>query len=236
MFRRVFEMALDKSVIASLPLFEGFTPEALDEVLTSARSQRVAKSTHVFTQGEEAKSFFLLLHGRVRAYRVTPSGEQTVMRFVGPGDLFGVAPAIGAALYPANALAVVDSVVLAWPSALWPALAAKHPSLAGGMMRTLGDRLQETQTRLSEISTQEVERRVANALLRLAAQGGRRETAGVAFDFPISRRDIADMTGTTLFTVSRIFAAWEASGVLATGRQKIVIRDPRQLAVLAEGK
>lgn len=228
-------MALDKSLIASLPLFADFAPEALDSVLAGARSQHFARNAHVFEQGAPAASFFLLLHGRVRAYKITPTGEQIVARFVGPGELFGIAKAIGAEVYPANAAAVVDSVALVWPSTLWPGMAAKYPALSQGMMRTLGERLQESQTRLAEIATQEVERRVASALLRLAAQGGRKEADGVSFDFPISRQDIAEMTGTTLFTVSRIFSAWEACGILTTGRQKIHIRDPHRLAVLADG-
>jgi CRP-like cAMP-binding protein len=228
-------MPLDRSLISSLPLFDGFAPEALDEMLAEARSQRTPKGVHVFAQGAQATSYFLLLHGRVRACKVTSAGEQIVMRFVGPGELFGVAPAIGAKVYPANAVAAVDSVVLAWPAAAWSALAARHSSLAAGLMRALGERLEEAQTRIAEMSTQAVERRVANALLRLAAQGGRREGEGVAFDFPISQQDIAEMTATTLFTVSRIFTAWEAAGLIATGRQKILIRDPHGLAVLAEG-
>jgi CRP-like cAMP-binding protein len=228
-------MALDKSLIASLPMFADFTPEALDSMLAGARSQHYARNAHVFEQGAEATSFFLLLHGRVRAYKVTPTGEQIVVRFVGPGEFFGIANAIGADAYPAHAVAVIDSVALVWQSALWPAMTAKHPSLSQGMMRVLGERLQESQARLAEIATQEVERRVASALLRLAAQGGRKEADGVSFDFPISRQDIAEMTGTTLFTVSRIFSAWEAGGLLSTGRQKVFIRDPHRLAVLADG-
>lgn len=228
-------MPLDKSLIATLPLFQGFAPAALEEILVHARSQRFIKNSHVFEQGAPAESFFLLLHGRVRAYKISPSGEQIVIRYVGPGELFGVANAIGAKVYPAHALAVVDSVALVWPSSQWADMAAKHPALAGGLMRTLGERLQESQARLVEISTQEVERRVANMLLRLAAQGGRKDDDGIGFDFPISRQDVAEMTGTTLFTVSRVFAAWEASGLISTGRQKVVIRDPHRLATLAEG-
>jgi len=114
-------------------------------------------------------------------------------------------------------------------------MSTKYPALAVGMMRMLGRQLQESQVRRAEISNQEVERRVANMLLRLAAQGGRKEDNGIGFDFPISRQDIAEMTGTTLFTVSRILTAWEATGLVATGRQKIVIRDPHRLTVLAAG-
>lgn len=228
-------MALDRSLIAHLPTFDGFSDGALEEILTRARSQRFPKNTMVFQQGSDAESFFLLLHGRVRAFRIAPSGEQLVIRFVGPGEMFGVARAIGKSAYPANALAVVDSVALVWPTAYWPDLMQRYPSLAGGMMQMLGQQLQEQQTRLAEVSNHEVERRVANALLRLAAQGGRKGPEGIDFDFPISRQDIAEMTGTTFYTVSRILAAWEAAGVVATGRQKVAIRDPHRLTLLAEG-
>jgi CRP/FNR family transcriptional regulator, nitrogen oxide reductase regulator len=228
-------MALDRSLIAGLSLFGGFSGADLDDVLSGARSQRFAKNSLVFQQGAEAVSFFLLLHGRVRAFKISPAGEQIVIRFVGPGEMFGVARAIGRVHYPANAMAVVDSVALVWPTHVWSDLLARHPSLAAGAMRMLGERLEESQTRLAEIASQEVERRVANTLLRLASQGGRAGPDGVAFDFPISRQDIAEMTGATLYTVSRVMAKWEADGIVSTGRQKIAIRDPHRLTLLADG-
>jgi CRP-like cAMP-binding protein len=227
---------LDPSLISALPIFEGISSGELSNIVAGARSLRYPKGAHVFEQGGEAHSFFLLLHGRVRAFKVSPAGEQIVIRFVAPGEMFGVANAIGASHYPANALAVVDSIALAWPTATWPDMLARQPSLGVAMMRMLGERLQESQARLAEVSTQEVERRIANMLLRLANQGGRKTPEGIGFDFPISQQDIAEMTGTTFYTVSRILKVWEADGVVATGRQKILIRDPHRLLLLAEPK
>ena len=70
----------------------------------------------MFEQGEDAHSFFLLLHGHIRAAKTTPTGEQIVVRYVAPGETFGLAMAIGLTQYPATATAVDDSVVLAWPT------------------------------------------------------------------------------------------------------------------------
>jgi len=98
----------------------------------------------------------------------------------------------------------------------------------------VGSRLQETHTRVVEMSTQQVERRVAHALLRLARQAGRKVEQGVEIDFPISRQDIAEMTGTTLHTVSRTLSAWESQGLIESGRQRVVLRDPHRLFTLAE--
>ena len=83
-----------------------------------------------------------------------------------------------------------------------------------------------------EMSNEQVEQRVAHALLRLAKQAGRKVDAGVEIDFPISRQDVAEMTGTTLHTVSRILSAWEQQGLVEGGRQRIVLRDAHRLAQL----
>ena len=226
--------ALDRSVIEKLPLFAGLGAAELDAILSEARSARYAKNTAVFEQGADVHSFFLLLHGHVRATKTTPAGEQIVVRYVTPGEIFGVAPAIGLKTYPATATAVDDSVVLAWPSAAWPRLVQQHPALATNTLQTVGSRLQETHTRVMEMSTQQVERRIAHALLRLAKQAGRKVEHGVEIDFPISRQDIAEMTGTTLHTVSRTLSAWESRGLVESGRQRIVLRDPHRLFGLAE--
>jgi CRP-like cAMP-binding protein len=73
-------------------------------------------------------------------------------------------------------------------------------------------------------------------LLRLAKQAGRKTPGGVEIDFPISRQDVAEMTGTTLHTVSRILSAWEQRGLVEGGRQRIVLRNPHALFVLAESQ
>jgi CRP/FNR family transcriptional regulator, nitrogen oxide reductase regulator len=70
--------------------------------------------------------------------------------------------------------------------------------------------------------------------LRLAKQAGRKVERGVAIDFPISRQDIAEMTGTTLHTVSRILSGWESQGLVESGRQRVVITDPHRLFALSE--
>ena len=85
------------------------------------------------------------------------------------------------------------------------------------------------------MSTEEVSRRVAHALLRLAEQSGRKVEGGIEIDFPISRQDIAEMTGATLHTVSRILSAWEGEGLVEGGRQRIILKDSHRLFLLAEG-
>ena len=224
----------DISTVAELPPFKGLCANEIASMLAEARRISYPKGSEIFEQEEEARSFFVLLSGRLRLVRLTAAGQQVVVNYVAPGDIFGIGKMIGLPTYPATATAVIDSVALSWASSAWPALATRFPSLAFAALRSIGARLQDLQTRVVELATEEVERRVAHALLRLAKQAGRRSETGIEIDFPISRQDIAEMTGTTLHTVSRIVSGWECRGLVDSGRQRIVIKDAHKLFVLAE--
>ena len=225
---------LDRSLIAGLPLFSGVGNEELDFVLARAHSARYPKDTAIFDQDAEAEAFFLLLDGHIRVVRLNPDGEQVIARYINAGELFGIAVAIGRKTYPASAIAAVDCVALAWPNDVWPELTARVPQLAAGTYQTIGQRLQETQDQVMRMSTEQVEQRVAHALLRLVQQSGRKTAEGIEIDFPITRQDIAEMTGTTLHTVSRLLSAWEEQGWVRGGRQKVIVTDAHNLMLIAE--
>ncbi|MEP9373778.1 Crp/Fnr family transcriptional regulator [Mesorhizobium sp. KR1-2] len=227
---------LDRSLIADLPIFQGLAPADLDGILQKARSLRIAKDQAVFEQEGDAHSFFLLLDGHVRVVKTTPDGQQVIVRYISPGEPMGIAHALGRTTYPASAVAAVDCVVLAWPGNLWLEMAVAFPSFGAGTRKTVGARLQEMQAGVVELATEQVEQRVAHALLRLVKQTGRKTDEGILIDFPISRQDIAEMTGTTLHTVSRLLTAWEEKGLVKSGRQKVTVVEPHRLFALAEGQ
>lgn len=226
---------LDRSLISDLAPFAGLSPEDLDHILTKARSARVAEGRPVFEQDAEAHSFFLLLDGHVRVVKTTPDGEQVIMRYVSSGQLIGIARALGRSTYPATAVAAVDCLLLAWPSDDWTELVSRYPGFAANIYKAVGERMEDAHDRMVELSTAQVDRRVAHALLRLARQSGRKTEQGVQIGFPITRQDIADMTGTTLHTVSRLLTAWEYQGLVKSMRKRVTIVDAERLQELADG-
>jgi CRP-like cAMP-binding protein len=213
---------VELSSVAGIPLFAGLRAEELEDLLAASQTVRLPKNGQVFTQGADARSFFVLLQGYVRATKTTADGDEIVVRYVSPGEMFGVAAAIGLDQYPATAVAVVDAVVLAWPSTSWPRLLAKYPMLASHALRTVGARLQEAHERIAELTTEEVERRIARVVLRLAEQAGRPVSGGVVIEFPLRRQDVAQLTGTTLHSASRVLSRWEEENVVVSNRQHIV--------------
>ena len=225
---------IDGSAIRHLAFFEGLGDAACDEIARMSRVDRVAKGETIFTQGEAPHALFMVLDGRFKATQVTAEGDRVVVRLVGPGDLAGHVSIFSDKPYPATPIAMTDSIVLAWTRQDFTALMARHPDLSLAVIRNMAKAIEEAHTRLREGATERVERRIAHALLRLIQQAGHRVEGGVEISFPITRHDIALMTGATLFTVSRTLSAWEQRGIVDGGRQHLVIRQPHALVQIAE--
>jgi CRP-like cAMP-binding protein len=230
--------ARDASVItgqlAHVRLFEGVPDETLARIVGLAQSRHVDSGAFFFNEGDQAELFFVLTSGRVKLTQITPEGQQIVLRLIGAGDAFGGVGAFGDPTYPVSAEAVEASIALAWTSATMRQLLATEPTIAVNALRFVADRYHDLQRRYRQALTERVERRVARALLRLVHDAGRRVEAGIEISFPVSRQDIAEITGTTLYTVSRLLSAWEERRIVQSGRQHIVLIKPHALVTIAE--
>lgn len=225
---------LDGSAIRHLDFFKDLDGAALDDIAGMARPERIPRGEVLFQQGEPPRAIFMVLSGRLKAIQVTPEGRQVVVRLAGPGDLIGHVSVFAEKPYPATPTAVTDSIALVWSPPAFIELMGRHRPLSLAVVRNMGKFIEEAHTRLRESSTERVERRIAHAVLRLVRQAGHRIEGGVEISFPITRQDIALMTGATLHTVSRVLSAWEQQGVVDGGRQHLVLRDPHALVRIAE--
>ena len=208
-------MAKDyNKLVLQTEFFLGLLPATLSEVCAGYRERPAEKGAFFFQQEDTAEYLYLLAIGRVKMGQLTVDGQQVTMRIIVPGQLFGgVAVLGGKAPYPVSAEAMEPSVGLYWKGEFLLALARKDPALGLKMTELMFAHLLEMQNRFRELATERVERRVARALMRLAAQAGRKVKEGLLIDLPLSRQEVAEMTGTTLFTVSRLLSEWERRGI-----------------------
>jgi CRP-like cAMP-binding protein len=221
-------------LLQQVPLLQGLGSNELAAVAEAAKLCQLEGEQFFFRQGSTADTAYVLLRGRVKLTQSTPEGTQVVLRFIGPGDLFGAMAAFEGQVYPVSAQAVRWCRALCWKGRTIAALMETHPRIAFNALRELSARLQDLRERYRELATERVERRVAHALIRLAQQAGWQTEDGLLIDMPLSRQDLAEMTGTTLYTVSRILSSWERSGLIETGRQRVTILKPPGLRAVAE--
>jgi CRP-like cAMP-binding protein len=216
-------------------MFHDATPELLAQIKARSVTRAVEADGFYFMQGDPATHAYVLIAGRVKMLQVTSNGQQIVLRVLMPGETFaGVALLNPKAGYPASAQALEDSRALAWDTATLRGLVTEDPSIALNTMSLMHWYITELQSRYRDLSTEKVEQRIARILLKLVAQSGKKVDEGVLIDIPLTRQDIAEMTGTTLYTVSRTLSDWERKGMLKVGRERVVITNPHELVRIAE--
>ncbi len=225
---------LDESLLTHMPPFSKLDRRQIREVLDLASSRRYDLGVNIFDEGMPAERFYMLLDGHIRVTRTTESGEHVTVLHIPSGQLFGIAKALNRDTYPATAVTASESIALSWPTQLWSVFAKEYEGFSTETYGTVGKRMAEMNDRIIAMTTQQVEQRIANALLRLISQSGREVEGGIEIDFPVTRQDISELTGTTLHTVSRLLSAWEKDGIVESQRKRIKVCEPHRLVKLGQ--
>jgi CRP-like cAMP-binding protein len=198
----------------------------VEDQVRRAASPRAYRAGQVLMYEEDpADQFLLVTDGRVRVWRTSTQGTAMTVHLLGPGGMPGCVAAFREVPYPATVTALSDVHALSWPSV------RAHPGLAANFVEMIAERNEEMLQRLHEVSTLPVAQRLARALVRLAAD---EVPVDGAVQVGLSRQDLAELTATTLHTVSRLVSRWERAGIVAAGRKRVRILDPDRL--LAEGE
>lgn len=225
----------DLAVLASGTLFRSLEADALASVARAARKVSLSKKQPLFLQGEKADAVFFLLTGRAKVLETGEDGNQVMLRLESPGALLGLLAALGGEpAYPVSAEALEPVTAARWEGPELAGLLQAHPVLALKILPMVLGRLRESQDQVRALATEKVERRVARAVVRLVRQAGRATPEGVKVDVALTRQELAEMAGTTLFTVSRLLSQWSADGVLESKGKRLLITQPHALMRLAE--
>jgi CRP/FNR family transcriptional regulator, nitrogen oxide reductase regulator len=222
------------ALLTSVRMFAALSPAVLGQVARRFFPRRFQHGEFVFLQGMPATALNLLASGRIKVISETEEGREVILRQIGPGEIFGGAGGWGESRYPASAVAQEDAVVLQLPASEFRALLAGQVESSLAVIHELGLRLREAEARIRDLQAEHVERRLARALVRLAAQQGHAPIAAVGLVVRLTRQDLAAVAGTTLSTASRTLSAWDQQGIITTGRERVTIRRPTVLMALAD--
>jgi len=218
------------AAVAKSALFNGVDAKDLAEIVAAAVSRKLLRGGMLFQQGSDPAELYLLTEGWIKLTHVTRNGDQIALRFMQRGDHVGGAALFRGTPFPATATAASDATLVTWKAQFIRDRIARSNVIAQNALQLVGDRADDFLSRIQELASDPVEVRLARHLMELVRTSDRRTERGVSIEFPISRQDLAELCGTTLFTVSRILTRWRELGLVDPGRQGIVVRDAARLA------
>lgn len=221
------------AVLAQIPLFRRVSVDDRARVASVSYVHTYERGDRVFEEGDPSDHFYILIAGRVKVFKHSMSGSDVILDIFGAGGPLGSVAAYESRPYPASAEAMESTSCLLIPRQEFFALLEQHPSLVRGLLGSLSMRLIELTTRLTELTGGRVESRFARLFLKLADQLGRRQDPGMFIPLPLSRQELADLTGTTIETCIRIMSRWGKENILRTEKDGFVLVDRPALEALA---
>jgi len=213
------------SLIRSSAFFAGLPEAAYDEIASFSRYRIFARSESLFIQGEQVASHILLESGYVKHTQIGRNGTEVLLRFSAKGDIVTIQGETTSNVHNCSARAMELSRALVWDHHRIANFLLRYPKLTANISEILLRQIQELEDRYREMATEKVARRLGLVIVRLLEQIGKPSEDGVQIF--IRREELAQMTGSTVSTVSRLLSEWAEHGLVIPRRESIVINYPR---------
>lgn len=224
-----------RRILHETPFFRDLPVDEITHVASVFHQRHYAAGEPIYHAGDEANRLLIVAAGMVRIVRPTVDGQDVLLDFAAPGAVFGSLQMLGDAIYTDDATALTECCILQATPEAFRELLLRYPAAAMATLGFVSERLREAHGTIEGLSAHPVARRVAATLLKLADRVGRQREGDVLIDMPLSRQDLADMTGATIETVSRVVSDLRARGAIDSGRRWISIVDRPVLERIAAG-
>lgn len=214
--------------------FDGIEDTALDDLISISQIRIIKSRNAICRQGEEAEHMYVILSGRVKIYTTSQGGKETVLTFMGPGDVLGEIAILDGGVRTASAQTIEESRILLISRAGFLRYLETHAKVALNIIRVLCTRLRKTDEFVEEMTTLQAGPRLAKALLRLANQYGQDQDDGtILIDIKLSQANLGAHAGLMRENVNRQLKQWEEEGILLTNSGVITLRSPQTLEDIA---
>jgi len=221
------DLRLEK--LGMVPFFQKLTEDELRTVNKKFTANHYPKGEMIYRQGDRATMLRVVVAGNVKLISHTPDGKDVLLDMLKAGEFFGNPTAGSRDVYNETATTQTKACILSIRLSDFRDIMNEYSSVAMSVLDITIDRLNESQKRIQHLSTLAVKKRVAAVLLKLADKFGEEDESGLLIQLPLSRKDLADMTGTSTATASRIMSQFQEDGLITSGRQWVAINDRPEL-------
>ncbi|HIQ06402.1 MAG TPA: Crp/Fnr family transcriptional regulator, partial [Anaerolineae bacterium] len=192
------------------------------------------KDAYIYFEGDPSEMLYVMWVGQVKLLRHSDRGRDVVLEIIGPGRMFGEVAVLEGTPYDTSAQCLEDTAVVAISREDFFAILKRYPAVSLAVIGELSRRLRSTTDLVRSLAVDRVEQRIARILLKLASATGRPTEQGLMIDIPLTRQDIADMTGTTVETAIRVMSRLRREKLVITQRGRVTILEPERLRQVAE--
>ncbi len=221
-------------MLEEMPVLSSLSQRDWEKVKHLFVEKHFGRDDYIFFEGDPSSWLGIVLEGRVKMIKHSEPGKDVVLDLIAPGELLGEVAAFNGEPYPATAQAMEPTVVASIRQDDYLRLLKQYPALALRVIEEQGRRLREAHDMIKSMAVERVERRIARILLKLAATTGSSNEDGIIIELPLTRRDIAEMAGTTVETAIRTMSRFRKRGLVRTKRGQVIILEPHELVKIAE--
>jgi CRP-like cAMP-binding protein len=212
-------------VLQQIPYFRSLPALELRSLAANLRPGRYQADDVIFRKGDPSEGLCVVVSGRVRTVATSPDGREQVLKVFGPGRTFADIAVFDDEPQPADAIAVIDSLIAFVPRATLLDLLRRHPDMAVDVIRLFASRLRAYKQVVEDLSLRPVIARVAR-LLADRARGTETLVEESATAIPRYTQDeIAAMVGSVREVVQRALKTLEHAGLVEMARGRIQIID-----------
>jgi len=226
---------MEMDLLKKCPLFAGLREDDLKKVRAISTLKQIGKKGVLFSDGEEAKGFYVILSGKIKLYKISSEGKEQILHVVSEPDAFAEAALFVEGSYPAFAEALTDSRVLFIPKRDFIQLIEKNPRLSINMIVSLSHYLRRFASLIEELSLKEVSSRIAKYLIDLSLRSSQEGKNPREVELDLSKTQLASKLGTISETFSRTLAKMKAKRVIDVKKNKVLILNRELLEDLASG-
>lgn len=218
-----------RQMVKNSPLFAGLSEQNLDALMDVARIREHSRGELLFSEGEEAEGFFIVLDGKVKVYKLSPEGKERILHIIHPGGTFAEAAIFGEGLYPAYAEPLQVSKLLFLPKESFLDLLKNNGQMAVNMIAGLSMFLRQFANQIEDLTFKDVPSRLARYLMDLSHNGSKKNVV-----LPISKTQLASNLGTVSETLSRTLRKLSDDDLIKVSGKTFEILDFERLAELSE--
>jgi CRP-like cAMP-binding protein len=218
--------------VQDFALFLDISPQDYSQIVSKARERLFSPGQVIYLEGDDIRQVVLMTSGSAKMVQCSQNGSAVILRLCGPGELVGTLRPSIQARYRSTPQAITPSSALVWDSRVFESLLKQFPSLRLNTNYIIYKQLEDMEERFREISTERVVPRLRRQILRLVEQVGVRSNSSIEIN--LTREELAQMIGSTLFTVSRLLSEWDRKGIVTTRRKGFSVDNLKALAELID--